>query len=230
MPKRLNMAVLLSGGGTTLRNLLRRRDEGGLMADIGLVISSRPGVGGLDIARGAGVRTEVVDSKAFALPAREGGAGRDWEAMSKELDRLLLAGGYDLVCMAGFLCRYVFGDGLKGRVLNIHPSLVPMFCGQGMYGRRVHEAVVASGVKVTGCTVHLADHAYDTGPILLQRCCPVYSGDTPDDVAARVFREECRAYPDAINLIAGGGVHRIDDRLVRIDGDRRIERFSKDDS
>jgi phosphoribosylglycinamide formyltransferase-1 len=228
MPDRLTIAVLLSGGGTTLENLLRWRDAGDLMADIGLVISSRPGVRGLEIAREAGVRTEVVDAKDFSLSAREGEMIRDWNAMSKELDRLLLAEKYDLVCMAGFLCRYFFDGRLKGRVLNIHPSLVPMFCGQGMYGHRVHEAVVAAGVRVTGCTVHFADHAYDTGPILLQRCCPVYSDDTPDEVAARVFREECRAYPEAINLIAQGSVHSISDRRLYIDGDRFIERFVND--
>ncbi len=229
MRKRLRIAVLLSGGGTTLQNLLRCRDAGDLEADIGLVISSRPGVRGLGIARDAGIRTEVVDSKAFVLSAREGEAIRDWKAMSKELDSLILADRCDLVCMAGFLCRYFFDDSLQGRVLNIHPSLVPMFCGQGMYGHRVHEAVVASGVKVTGCTVHLADHAYDTGPILLQRCCPVYSDDTPEEVAARVFREECRAYPEAVNLIARGAVRLTSDRRAYIDGDRYIERFARDD-
>ena len=97
-----------------------------------------------------------------------------------------------------------------------------------MYGFHVHEAVVNAGVKVTGCTVHLADQEYDTGPIILQRCCPVFSDDLPDDVATRVFHEECRAYPDAINLIAQGHVHITNGRRTYIDGDRFIERFAND--
>jgi phosphoribosylglycinamide formyltransferase-1 len=228
MAQRMRIAVLLSGGGTTLQNLIRWRDAGDLMADIDLVISSRPGAKGVTLAMDAGIETRVVDSKKFALAAREGETIRDWAAMSRELDRILLDGGYDLVCMAGFLCRYIFDERLQGKVVNIHPSLIPMFCGQGMHGHHVHEHVVAAGVKVTGCTVHFADHTYDTGPIIIQRCCPVFSTDTPEDVAERVFREECRAYPEAINLLAQGSVHFINDRRAFIDGDRFIERFSHD--
>lgn len=228
MTSRPKIAVLLSGGGTTLKNLLRWHQAGDLMADVELVISSRPDAKGLRIARDAGLRTEVVDAKKFNQSAREGELIRDWAAMSAELDKILLDRHYDLVCMAGFLCRYLFSKKLKNRIVNIHPSLIPMFCGEGMYGHRVHEAVVASGVRVTGCTVHLADHSYDTGPIILQRCCPVYCDDTPDDVAARVFREECKAYPEAINLIAQGGVHFIHDHRIHVDGDRYIERFTHD--
>lgn len=228
MTKRLAVAVLLSGGGTTLRNLLEWERAGRLEARVGLVVSSRPDVRGVEIARDAGVRTEVVDARDYALE-REDGAGqgvrRDDGALSAELDRLLVGGGYDLVCMAGFLCRYVFDPALNGRVLNIHPSLIPMFCGRGMYGGRVHRAVVESGVRVTGCTVHLADHQYDTGPIVVQRCCPVYSGDTPEEVAARVFHEECRAYPEAINLFAQGRVRYDGGRRVEVDRDREIGRY-----
>lgn len=224
----LKIAVLLSGSGTTLGNLINVRERGGLMADIDLVVSSRASAGGLNIARKAGIRTEVVEAKDFTLSAREGEVIRDWLAMSRTIDKILLSDKYDLVCMAGFLCRYLFSSRLKGRVINIHPSLIPMFCGQGMYGHRVHEAVVDSGVKVTGCTVHLADQDYDTGPIILQRCCPVYSDDVPEDVAARVFQEECQAYPEAINLIAHGFVHITNDRRIHVDGDRAIERFRHD--
>ena len=228
MSGRLKIAVLLSGGGTTLANLLSWRDRGDLRADIDLVVSSRAGARGLDLARDAGIRTEIVPARDYTLSAREGEEIRDWARMSRDLDRILLAGDYDLVCMAGFLCRYLFSPELEGRVLNIHPSLIPMFCGEGMYGHRIHEAVVASGVRVTGCTVHLADHSYDTGPIILQRCCPVYSDDTPDDVAARVFREECTAYPTVINLIAEGRVHFLTKSRAHVDGDHFIERFSRD--
>ncbi len=225
--RRINLAVLLSGGGTTLSNLLDWRASGDLNADIGLVVSSRRGARGLEIARNAGIHTEVVEAKNFHLSAREGEIIHDWVAMSAALDSLLLSGGYDYVCMAGYLCRYLFSPELRGRVVNIHPSLIPCFCGEGMYGHRVHEAVVASGVRVTGCTVHFADQHYDTGPIILQRCCPVYSNDGPEDVAARVFLEECIAYPTAINLLAAGRVSiaALGNR-TNVDGDAALERFS----
>lgn len=219
MAKRLNIAVLLSGSGTTLANLLEWQKDGRLMADIGLVVASSPKAGGLEIAAKSNVRTEVVDARKYAISAREGEEIRDYYAMSEKLNRIILGGGFDLVCMAGFLCRYIFDDSLVGKVLNIHPSLIPMFCGQGMYGARVHKAVVEAGVRVTGCTVHLADHHYDTGPIVLQRCCPVYGDDAPEDVQRRVFREECVAYPTAVNLFAEG--------KVRYDGGRRT--FISDD-
>lgn len=230
MARRLNLAVLLSGGGTTLANLLHWIDEGRLLAEVGLVVSSRPGVKGLAIAERAGIRTEVINAKDYVQSAREGEEIRDWGSMSRDIDKLLLGGGYDLVCMAGFLSRYLFSRELKGKIINIHPALIPMFCGEGMYGHRVHEAVVASGVRVTGCTVHFADQSYDTGPIILQRCCPVYSDDHPDEVAARVFVEECLAYPIAINLIAEGRVSFTSARRTYVDGDRFIERFGSDDA
>ncbi len=226
MGRDLKLAVLLSGGGTTLANLLDYRDAGDLRAEIDLVVSSRPNAGGLEIARRAGIRTEVVEAKHFALSGREGEVIRDWTAMSAELDRLLLSGDYDYVCMAGYLCRYLFSPELNGKVLNIHPSLIPSFCGEGMYGHRVHDAVIAAGVRVTGCTVHFADQRYDTGPIILQRCCPVYSNDTAEDVAERVFREECKAYPAVVNLLAEGRVFPSVGGRVVIDMDSAVERFS----
>lgn len=231
MTKRLSMAVLLSGGGTTLANLIDWHRRGRLLVDIGLVIASTPKAGGLAIARNAGIRAETVDAAEYTKSSESGKRSRDYHAMSVAINRLILDGGYDLVCMAGFLCRYYFDPSLQGRVLNIHPSLIPMFCGQGMYGHHVHEAVVKAGVRISGCTVHLADHQYDTGPIILQRCCPVFGDDTPDDVAGRVFREECRAYPEAINLIAEGRLHLDASGGMRtcIDGDRQVERFSHDD-
>ena len=228
MAKRLNLAILLTGGGRTLKNLIEWREAGYLNADIGLVISSRPDVGGLKVARDAGLRTEVVDSRRFqTISAREGESIYDWEAMSNAIDRLILPGGFDLVCMAGFLSRYFIPEEFYGRVINIHPSLIPMFCGQDMYGKRVHEAVIASGVRISGCTVHFADNGYDTGPIILQRACPVYSDDKPADVAKRVFAEECRAYPAAINLIAEGRVSLRSAQCVHVDGDEQIERFGR---
>lgn len=228
MAKNLNIAVLLSGGGTTLMNLLEWRRQGRLDADIGLVVSSRENVGGLKIAKDAGIASAVVRSRDYIRSAREGEAIPDWERMSKAISKLLVGKGFDLVCMAGFMCRYHIPAELAGRVLNIHPGLIPMFCGQGMYGHRVHEAVVKSGVRVTGCTVHFADDSYDTGPIILQRACPVYTDDTADAVAERVFRQECIAYPTAINLIADDRVRLDSTGRVRVMGDYEIERWSDD--
>ena len=229
MKRRLKLAILLSGGGSTLHNLIKCREEGRLWADIGLVVSSRPGVRGLDIAAAAGIRSEVVAASQFLdVSAREGERIYDWYRMSDELNKLLLPDKFDLVCMAGFLSRYYIPEDLLGRVINIHPSLIPMFCGQDMYGDRVHRAVVKAGVRVTGCTVHFADNNYDTGPIILQRACPVYSDDGPKDVQARVFLEECKAYPDAINLLANGRVSFRSPGRTYVSGDSDIERFSHD--
>ena len=104
----------------------------------------------------------------------------------------------DLVILGGFLSRLEVPADFEGRVLNIHPSLIPAFCGQGMYGHHVHEAVVARGCKVSGCTVHVVDNEYDHGPILVQKVVPVLDNDNPDSLAKRVFEAECEAYPEAI--------------------------------
>ena len=112
----------------------------------------------------------------------------------------------DLVVMAGFLKHVLIPTDFDNRVVNIHPALLPAFGGQGFYGLRVHEAVLASAARVSGCTVHFADNVYDHGPILLQRQVPVLDDDTPEALAARVFAAECEAYPEALRLIARGKV------------------------
>jgi len=117
--------------------------------------------------------------------------------------------------MAGFMCFFRIPDEFIGRTMNIHPALIPAFCGKGFYGHYVHEAVVKYGVKVTGCTVHFADNEYDHGPVILQRTVPVRFEDTAEDVAARVFEQERIAYPEAIQLFAEGRL-RIEGRRVRI--------------
>ncbi len=213
MTKRLKTAVLLSGSGRTLMNLIERSKKGEIPIDIDLVISSKPNAGGLKIAADAGIRTKVISPKDYPRSGREAETITNWEAMSDDMSKLLLPGGYDVICMAGYLSRYVIPDELFGKVINIHPSLIPMFCGPEMYGMRVHRAVIDSGVKITGCTVHIANNEYDAGPIILQRACPVYSHDTPEDVAKRVFAVECEAYPEALRLIA-------DDRLELISNTR----------
>jgi phosphoribosylglycinamide formyltransferase-1 len=117
--------------------------------------------------------------------------------------------------MGGFLKRLSIPADFANRVTNIHPALVPSFCGEGFYGHRVHEAVLAFGAKLSGCTVHFADNQYDHGPVILQRAVAVLDDDTPDTLAARVFEAECEAYPEAIQWIADGRV-RVEDRRVRI--------------
>jgi formyltetrahydrofolate-dependent phosphoribosylglycinamide formyltransferase len=200
---KVKIAVLLSGGGTTLKNLIDRIAEGSLDAEIICVLSSKPGVKGLAIAREAGI-------PAFAVPRK---AYETVDEFSTAITELVDRYEVDLVCLAGFLSLWRMPERYYGRVMNIHPALIPLFCGKGFYGHRVHKAVVESGVKVTGCTVHFADNRYDTGPIILQRTVPVNPGDTPDDVAARVFVEECEAYPEAIRLFAAGRLEIVENQV-----------------
>ena len=117
--------------------------------------------------------------------------------------------------MAGFLKRVTIPEDFANRVTNIHPGLIPAFCGHGFYGHHVHEAVLDYGAKLSGCTVHFADNQYDHGPVILQRAVPVLDDDTAETLAARVFEAECEAYPEAIQLIAQGRV-RVEGRKVRI--------------
>lgn len=203
----IRLAVLLSGGGTTLQNLLDHIVDGRLQAQIVLVISNRGDAFGLTRAEQAGVPTDVIVPKDY--PSRE-------EFSQRIFDRCRHARA-DLVCLAGFLQLLQIPEDFQDRVMNIHPALIPAFCGKGFYGHRVHEAALAYGVKISGCTVHFADNAYDHGPIILQRPVPVLDDDTPETLAARVFAEECTAYPEAIRLFAAGKL-RVDGRKVRIVG------------
>jgi phosphoribosylglycinamide formyltransferase-1 len=204
-PSSPRLVVLLSGNGTTLQNLLDRCTEGRLGASVVLVVAGNPNALGLERAHRAGVPTAVVDPKTS-------GPGEEFSRHIFELCRQAKA---DLVCLAGFLQLLVIPPDFHLRVLNIHPSLIPAFCGRGYYGRRVHEAVLAYGAKVSGCTVHFADNHYDQGPIILQHAVPVLEDDTADTLAARVFTQECEAYPEAIQLIADGRI-RVDGRRVSI--------------
>jgi phosphoribosylglycinamide formyltransferase-1 len=192
MKNPVRLGVLLSGGGRTLQNLIDRIDDGSLPARIEVVVSSHAGVGGLDIARKKGIPAFTVDYKGHS----------DSKAFSDAVSAVLDRHPIDLVLMAGFLRRYLFPAKYEGRVLNIHPALLPAFGGKGFYGHHVHEAVLKSGAKESGCTVHLADLHYDRGPILLQKRVPVLPGDTPETLAKRVFQAECEAYPEAIRRMA----------------------------
>jgi len=201
MTNKLRLGILLSGGGRTLENILDHIRSGRLAAEVAVVIASRPKIRGIAIGEAAGAATHLVRPKEYPSV----------EEYSDAMVHLLDDAGVDLVCLAGFLsywtvpARYLPGGGGRpGRVMNIHPALLPAFGGKGMYGHLVHEAVLARGCKVSGCTVHFVDNEYDAGPIIIQRPVPVYAEDTADDLAARVFSEECVAYPEAIRLYAEG--------------------------
>lgn len=184
------MAVLLSGGGTTMLNLAQRIAAGTLNAQIKLVIASNDtsAAKGIQRAHDLGLPCQIIRRKDHA----------DTAAFSEAVFAQVRDAGCELVCMAGFLSLLVIPDDFRERVMNIHPSLLPAFGGKGMHGRHVHEAVLQAAAKVTGCTVHFADNTYDTGPIVLQKSCPVLPDDTPESLAARVFEQECEAYPEAI--------------------------------
>lgn len=201
----LRLAVLLSGSGRTLENLLGCVARGELPARVEVVVSSREGVRGVDIARAAGLPVAVVRRGQFTSV----------EAFSDAVWAAVAPYDVDLVVLAGFLAKLAIPPAYEGRVMNIHPSLLPLFGGRGFYGDRVHRAALEAGVKVSGCTVHFVDEHYDAGPIILQRCVPVLDDDTPEALASRVFAEECRAYPEAIRLFAEGRL-RIEGRRVRV--------------
>jgi formyltetrahydrofolate-dependent phosphoribosylglycinamide formyltransferase len=193
MKNPVRLGVLLSGSGRTLQNLIDRIEDGSLLARIEVVISSHPDVKGLDRARKANIPAVTVNWKSFTEKTFS-------EAVTEELDKHPV----DYVIMAGFIRRYLFPKKYEGRILNIHPALLPKFGGKGYYGHFVHEAVLKSDAKETGCTVHFVDLQYDHGPTILQKRVPVLPGDTPETLADRVFHAECEAYPEAIRRIAAG--------------------------
>jgi phosphoribosylglycinamide formyltransferase-1 len=189
----LRLAVLVSGGGRTLANLLERSAAGTLAATVETVVASKPGIRAVEIARAAGVPTHV-------LPPQ----GRSRAEWSAEVFTCCRAAGADVVVMAGFLHLVEIPVDFVGRVINIHPSLLPAFGGHGYHGMHVHRAVLARGCTVSGCTVHVVDEEYDHGRILLQKAVSVEPLDTPESLAARVFAAECEALPDTINRLAAG--------------------------
>jgi len=192
-PRHLRLAVLLSGSGRTLENLLERIDGGTLPASVAVVISSRADVRGARIAERAGLPVRV-------LPP--GGQGVDrW---SESIFAACREARADLVVMAGFLHLVKIPHDFAGRVINIHPSLLPAFGGRGFHGMNVHRAVLERGCTVSGCTVHLVDDEYDHGRVLLQQAVPVLADDSPESLAARVFAAECQTLPEAIRRIAAG--------------------------
>jgi phosphoribosylglycinamide formyltransferase-1 len=200
----LDLAVNFSGGGRTVLNILDRIDAGELDARVVLAITDRECVGIVRIAR-RGVRVEHVPWTKGTTPEDYG--ARVWP--------LIEASGASLVCNCGFLRLLLIPDAWENLVLNIHPGLLPQFGGKGMWGDHVHRAVLESGETESGCTVHFADNEYDKGPIILQKTVPVLPGDSVDTLAARVFEQECVAYPEAIRLFAEGRL-RIEEGQVSV--------------
>ncbi len=200
----IRLAVCVSGGGTTLQNLIDQIRSKRLSAEIVQVVASRPRIEAIPKAEAARIP--------LALARQTAHSSADFSASVFDPIRLSRA---DLVILGGFLSLVKIPPEYKGRILNVHPALIPLFCGKGFYGAKVHQAVLDSGMKVSGCTVHFADDAYDTGPIILQRTVPVLEDDSVETLAARVFKEECKALPEAIALYASGRL-KLEGRRVRI--------------
>ncbi|MDA1016295.1 MAG: phosphoribosylglycinamide formyltransferase [Planctomycetota bacterium] len=190
----IRLGVLISGGGTTLDNLVRKIEQRDLDAEVAIVVANRSNCGGIEKSRRFGFPSHVVSRKECG----------SIDEFSDRVFSALRSANVDLVLLAGFLSFIQIPDDFQFRVLNIHPALIPAFSGQGFYGHHVHEAVISRGVKISGCTVHFADNEYDHGPIILQRTVPVLDGDSPANLAARVFESECEAYPEAVRQFASG--------------------------
>ena len=199
--------MLASGGGSNMQAILDEIHAGTIHGDIVRVISDNPRAYALERARAAGIATAVLCPRDF--PSRE--------AFCREVADQLLAANVDLVCLAGFM-RIItreLADEYPNRMVNIHPSLIPAFCGLGFYGHHVHEAVLKYGAKVSGCTVHFVELEVDAGPIIVQRIVPVMCDDTPDTLAERVLVEEHKAFPEAVRLFCDGRL-RVIGRTVHI--------------
>ena len=212
MGEPLKIAVLASGEGTNLQAIIDAIKEGGLKAEIRAVISNNSGSGALRRARKEGLFGLHLSHKQFIAP----------EEFDQELLKVLGEREVELVCLAGYmklLSPRVIGA-YRNRILNIHPALLPAFGGKGMFGQRVHQAVIEYGVKLTGVTVHIVDEKYDHGPIVLQRAVPVLDDDDAESLSQRVLEVEHRLYAEAINLFAEGRV-KVEGRRVKIGGKGR---------
>jgi formyltetrahydrofolate-dependent phosphoribosylglycinamide formyltransferase len=189
---KLRVAVLLSGSGTTLENLFEKRESGKLDIDVVVVVSSRADAFGVERARRRGVPAVTVARRSYATT----------EAFSAAIFEAIAPYKPELVCLAGFMCRLRVPAEYENRLLNVHPALLPAFGGKGYYGHHVHEAVLRSGCKTSGCTVHFVDNEYDHGPVVAQKAVPVLPDDGVEELTARVQEAEREVYPEAIQLFA----------------------------
>lgn len=195
------VAILISGRGSNMTSLIDAARAPDYPARIALVLSNRPDAGGLERARAAGIETACVDHKAFP----------DRESFERVIDRTLQEAGVEIICLAGFMRVLTpwFVARWTGRMINIHPSLLPLF-----RGVHTHRQALEAGVRVHGCTVHFVVPELDSGPIVAQACVPVHPGDGEDDLAARVLVEEHRIYPRALAAVAAGDAALEDGRCV----------------
>lgn len=204
----LKIAVLVSGGGTNLQAIIDAIDAGTITnAQIDVVISNNPGVYALERAKNAGIEAMCLSPKEF----------ESREIFNDVLTKTIIDRGIDLVVLAGFLVIIPpqLIKAYKNRIINIHPSLIPSFCGTGFYGLKVHEEALKRGVKVTGATCHFVDEGTDTGPIILQKAVCVEPDDTPKSLQQRVMEQaEWKIMPQAIDLIANDRIEVVDGRVV----------------
>ena len=203
-------AVLVSGGGTNLQAIIDAKASGIIKnAEISLVISNNPSAYALTRAKNAGIKASCISPSEFDSR----------EAFNKALTDALIEAEVDLVVLAGFLViiPYEMVEKFRNRIINVHPSLIPSFCGTGCYGLKVHEKALSRGVKITGATVHFVDEGTDTGPIILQKAVEVKDGDTAETLQKRVMEEgEWKILPEAIELVASGQVKVVDGKTVRV--------------
>lgn len=200
------LAILLSGSGRTLENIFDYITNGSLRAEVGIVLSNQPAAYGLERARRRGVPAEVCAPQ----------PGESVADYSTRLFARIDDAGADLVLLAGFMRIITIPDRYEWRVMNIHPSLLPAFGGKGMFGHHVHEAVLASGARLSGCTVHYVTNEVDAGPIIEQRVIGVRDEDDAEALAARVFEQERIAYPRAVQLHLDGKLQIRGKRVTRI--------------
>ena len=202
-------AILVSGGGTNLQAIIDAKASGLIRnAEISLVISNNPSAYALTRAKNAGIKASCISPSEFDSR----------EAFNKTLTDALIEAEIDLVVLAGFLViiPYEMVEKFRNRIINVHPSLIPSFCGTGCYGLKVHEKALSRGVKITGATVHFVDEGTDTGPIILQKAVEVKDGDTAETLQKRVMEEaEWKILPEAIELVTSGKIKVLDGKTVR---------------
>ena len=210
MENPISLAVLISGGGTTLKNLWEKRLQ--IPANIKLVICSKANTMGVDWALEKQLVVKEVLRKQF----------KDTFSFSQKITQELDRVKPDLILMAGFIHRYEVPSQYQNKIMNIHPSLIPSFCGKNHYGDKVHKAVLERGVQYSGCTIHFVNNEYDQGPIITQSVVPVLFEDTPSQLQQRVFEAECKAYPQAVQWYH--------EKRLKIEGNRvqLLEKNSKE--
>lgn len=209
MNRPLNLAILISGGGTTLLNLHERIQQGKLQARMVCVVSSSARAAGVSRAQALGYAVQVVKPK----------RSEDPQSYSQRIHQVLASHDVDLIVLGGFLRLFYPPRSHVKACINIHPALIPAFCGKGYYGMRVHQAVWDKGCRVSGCTVHFVNEEYDAGAIIIQRAVNLSSTDDPEAIRAKVFAAECEALPEAINLFAEGRILWKEGRILIADPD-----------